>query len=123
MVRFREQVLATVLMGMAVTGWARVNGLEPWAPGFDANVTSPKWNHSVFAHVANSGAYGTDTTGLGYSLTTPYRDNWELSGTWGIKTLDSDGVFDDSGLTDLSFGAKRKLPKKWSAKRAAATAW
>lgn len=111
--KFRKHLLATVLVGIAVTGWARVNRLEPWAPGFDANVSSQKWNHAVFAHVANSGAYGTDTTGLGYSLTTPYGKNWELAGTWGIKTLDSEGVYDDSGITDLSFGAKGKLPKEW----------
>jgi hypothetical protein len=113
---FRKHLLATVLVGISATGWARVNSLEPWAPGFDANVSSQKWNHAVFAHVANSGAYGTDTTGLGYSLTTPYGKNWELAGTWGIKTLDSDGVYDDSGPTDLTFGFKRKLPKEWMGK-------
>jgi hypothetical protein len=75
---FRKHLLATVLVGISATGWARVNSLEPWAPGFDANVSSQKWNHAVFAHVANSGAYGTDTTGLGYSLTTPL---WKKLGT------------------------------------------
>jgi hypothetical protein len=109
---FRKHLLATVLVGISATGWARVNSLEPWAPGFDANVSSQKWNHAVFAHVANSGAYGADTTGLGYSLTTPL---WKKLGDWlgpgASKPWTRTGCYDDSGPTDLTFGFKRKLPQ------------
>lgn len=111
--RFKNCLLSAGFILLGGAGWARINILEPWTPGFDTSISSQKWNHSVFASVANSGAYGVDTTGLGYSLTMPYKKDWELAGAWGIKTVDSDGLYDDSGLTDLAFGAKRRLPKEW----------
>ncbi len=91
---------------------ARVNMLESWAPGFDAHISESKWNHAVHVGVGNGAAGDTDTTELGYALTMPVGKKWEVAGTWGMATLDSAGVRDDSGLTDLTFGAKCRLPDK-----------
>lgn len=93
--------------------WARVNMLETWAPGFDAHISEQKWNHSLHAGVGNGGAGGTDTTELGYALTTPWGSQWELAGTWGIATLDSAGIRNDSGITDLTVAAKYRVPERF----------
>ena len=99
---------------LGVTGgvWARVNMLETWAPGFDAHISENKWNHAIHAGIGNGGADGTDSTELGYALTMPVGNQWEVGGAWGIATLDSSGIRDDSGLTDITFGAKHRLPEK-----------
>ncbi|MBK8576087.1 MAG: hypothetical protein IPN90_10600 [Elusimicrobia bacterium] len=107
----RGSVLLVVSFVGSLGGvWARVNMVETWSPGFDAHISENKWNNSLHAGVGNGGADGTDSTELGYALTTPLGDQWEVAGTWGIATLDSSGVRNDSGLTDLTFAAKRRLP-------------
>lgn len=103
----------TVFVGLlisAVGGWARVNMLDPWAPGFDATISQKQWNTSTHLRIGSNGAGGTDMTELGVTVTTPLKADWEVGGSWGFRTLDSSGVRDDSGLTDIAFAAKRRLP-------------
>lgn len=106
--RIRYFLFALGFWGSAGTVWARVNVLESWAPGFDTSISEKKWNHAVHAGIGNGGADGTDSTELGYALTMPLGTQWEVGAGLGIATLDSTGVRNDSGLTDLTLAAKRR---------------
>lgn len=108
-VRIRLTWMVLAILSVAGSGWARVNLLEPLAPGFDTHISDKKWNHAVHGAVANGGAGGTDATELGYALTLPMGKDWEAGGTWGISTLDSSGIRNDSGVTDMTFGAKYRM--------------
>lgn len=111
MERRRRGLFLLGVVALSTPGWARVNVLESWAPGFDASVSESKWNHSAHVGVLNSGAEGTDTTELGYALTMPVGTQWEVGGTWGYSTLDSSGVRNDAGMTDIAVAVKRRIPE------------
>lgn len=98
------------LLVSSVSGWARVNVLDPWAPGFDANPSQKKWNSSAHLRIGSGGANGLDMTELGATVSTPLKNEWEVGGSWGFRTLDASGAQDESGLTDMAFAAKHRLP-------------
>jgi hypothetical protein len=86
---------------------ARINSLEPWSPGVSLDLPK-KADQGVILRLG-SGSHGTDMTELAYSLSLPVSTGWEVGGTWGLASLDSNGARDDSGLTDFTLGAKYRF--------------
>ncbi|MBL8023259.1 MAG: hypothetical protein JNK54_03105 [Elusimicrobia bacterium] len=103
-------LLSVGLIGSSVCGWARVNVLDPWAPGFDAVLSDKKWDVSPHLRIGSGGAGGTDLTEIGATVTMPLKNEWEMGAVWGFQTLDSSGVRDDSGVSDIAFAVKHRLP-------------
>lgn len=107
----RSLILAAALSAAAAApAAARVNMLEPWAPGLDFRIPKETWNHDVHMR-AGFGQGSRDAFALGYLLYTPLSPDWLVGG--GIDFLSVDGPMGDteSGLSDLSFGAKYKVPQ------------
>lgn len=118
----RHATLLLLLLG-ATPGplRARLNTVEPWAPGFDTNLPTRRWNHDVNVRVGR-GARGTDLTELSYALSLPAGDNWEMGGQWGYTSLDGQSAQSDSGINDLTLAAKYRWPATAVPKPAAAVA-
>ena len=90
---------------------ARVNMLEPWSPGLDFATPQTTWNHDVHMRTGFGGRRSTDLFELGYILTTPVSPDWEVGGGLNFLNLHNSSAFSGSGLSDLSLGAKYKLPR------------
>lgn len=118
----RQVWMSLLILGTApVPLRARLNTVEPWAPGFDTDLPTRQWNHAVNVRVGR-GARGTDLTELSYALSLPSGDNWEVGGQWGYASLDGTGSRSDSGLNDLTLAAKYRWPTAAVPKPASAVA-
>lgn len=107
MIRRSNTLLLLALLGLPGIAGARVNLLEPWAPGVNLDLPK-KADQSVSLRLGN-GSQGTDFSELAYALTLPVGVAWEVGGTWSLAALDSNGMRDDSGVTDLTLGAKYRF--------------
>jgi hypothetical protein len=92
----------------ALPAAARVNMLDPWAPGLDFLIPKDTWNHDVHVRMG-SGMKNTDFSEAGYLLDTPLSPDWEVGGGLNLLSTNSTGKH-ESGLGDLGLGAKYKLP-------------
>jgi hypothetical protein len=101
-------VLAAVLVAPSAVQ-ARLNMLEPWTPGVDAEIPRYRWNHGLTLRLGSGDA---DLFEMAYHLSTPLNRRWEAGGSWGYASFDPRGPGkSDAGVTDLALGAKYALPE------------